>query len=73
MKTKDEAMLNPAAGDKWRMSYGEEYVIKRFADGYVYDECTKGHDAGKGELSNPLGRWQVWASAANAEYLGGAE
>jgi hypothetical protein len=55
------------------MSFNEEYRITAVKNGYVHDECTKGIDAGQGELSNPIGLWQVWASAANAEYLGGAE
>jgi hypothetical protein len=73
MRSKAEALAKPTVGDRWRMSFKEEYRITAVKNGYVYDECTKGIDAGQGELSNPIGLWQVWASAKNAEYLGGAK
>jgi len=73
MRTKAEAIANPLVGDRWRMSYGEEYKITAIVDGFIHDECTKGTDAEQIGLSNPIGLWRVWASAANAEYLGGAE
>lgn len=71
MRTKAEAIANPEPGDRWEMSYGDQYEITRYDGRDVMDICIKGIDAGQGELSNPISNWLTWAADAN--YLGGAK
>ncbi len=77
MRSKEEALQNPAEGDRWQGEYGEKRKVVSNSPCEAVGGAWIGHTRSK-----PFGgRFKVWSSrlpdfrrwAANAEYLGGAE
>ena len=69
MRSKEEALANPMAGDRWRDEYDEEYTVRWVLDGKIGDQCTDGINNPSEVLENPLNLWRLYMN--NAKYLGG--